>query len=95
MWNQYTIRVADGKRDELRQFLADRQIGAEIYYPVPLHQQECFQSLGYETGSLPETERAAAEVLSLPIFPELSTDEQQHVINALTEFACGKKSIAA
>ncbi len=63
VWNQYTIRVPDGERDAMRASLAEAKIGSEIYYPVPLHLQECFETLGYSTGSLPETERAATEVL--------------------------------
>lgn len=85
VWNQYTIRVPHGKRDAVRAALGTAGIGSEIYYPLPLHQQECFQSLGYKTGDLPETERAAAEVLSLPIFPELTTDEQTYVVEQLAE----------
>ena len=83
VWNQYTIRIPHGYRDAVRQQLADRKIGTEIYYPVPLHQQACFAYLGYETGSLPETERASKEVLSLPIFPELTADEQLTVVTTL------------
>ena len=86
VWNQYVVRVGEGRRDELRKFLADRKIGTEIYYPVPLHRQECFQYLGYGEGSLPETERAARETLALPIFPELSADEQRTVVDAIAEF---------
>ena len=86
VWNQYTIRVPDGRREELRQHLASAQIGTEIYYPIPLHQQECFAELGYEPGCLPETERAAAEVLSLPIFPELTADEQRIVVDCIVDF---------
>ncbi len=85
VWNQYTIRITDGKRDEVRQLLADRNIGSEIYYPIPLHQQECFKGLGYAKGSLPHTEAAAAEVLSLPIFPELTFAEQQYVVQSLAD----------
>jgi len=86
VWNQYVVRVGDGRRDALRKHLGDRKIGTEIYYPVPLHRQEGFQYLGYGEGSLVETERAAAETLALPIFPELTADEQRTVVDAITEF---------
>jgi len=86
VWNQYVVRVAAGRRDELRKHLADRKIGTEIYYPVPLHRQECFQYLGYGEGSLPETERAARETLALPIFPELTADEQRTVVDAIAAY---------
>ena len=84
--NQYKIRIRDERRAELRTYLQNRQVGTEIYYPVPLHQQHCFQSLGYEAGSLPETERAAAEVLSLPIYPEVTASEQQTVVHHIHQF---------
>ncbi len=86
VWNQYTIRVPDGRRDELQQFLAARKIGSAIYYPVPLHLQECFADLGYQPGSLPATEQAAAEVLSLPIYAELTISGQDRTIRAIAEF---------
>jgi dTDP-4-amino-4,6-dideoxygalactose transaminase len=95
VWNQYTIRVSGGRRDALRQYLAHRGIGTEVYYPLPLHCQECFRDLGYEMGSLPETERAAAEVLSLPIFPGLRLDEQQAVVQAVREFCRARQPLAA
>ena len=84
VWNQYTIRInGDMNRDEVRAKLAERNVGAEIYYPVPLHQQECFAKLGYKTGDLPETEKAAGCVLSIPIFPELQLAEQKYVVDSL------------
>ncbi len=83
VWNQFTLRVPDGQRDVLRAKLTEMNVGTEIYYPIPLHQQECFKSLGYEPDSLPETERAAREVLSLPIFPELTAAEQQLVVSRI------------
>ena len=85
VWNQFTIRVAGGQRDAVRAQLADKNVGSEVYYPIPLHQQPCFKYLGYETGSLPETERAAGEVLSLPIFPELKFEEQEYVVSTLSD----------
>lgn len=84
VWHQYVIRT--GRRDQLREFLQSRKIGSEIYYPVPLHMQEALKCLGYVEGSFPESERAAREVLALPIFPELREDEQQTVVNAIAEF---------
>ena len=91
VWNQYIVRVSDGRRDALRTYLAERKIGTEIYYPVPLHQQQCFASLGYEPGSLPETERAAQETLALPIFPELTAAEQQTVVDEIGSFFHGPR----
>ncbi|HEV3339229.1 MAG TPA: DegT/DnrJ/EryC1/StrS family aminotransferase [Pirellulales bacterium] len=86
VWNQYVIRVPDGRRDALRQHLTDRKIGTEIYYPIPLHLQPCFTYLGHRAGDLPETERAAAETLALPIFPELSPVEQELVVREIASF---------
>jgi dTDP-4-amino-4,6-dideoxygalactose transaminase len=84
VWHQYVIRTR--RRDALREFLSIRKIGSEIYYPVPLHQQDALKSLGYKQGDFPEAERAAREVLALPIFPELREDEQQSVVAAIAEF---------
>jgi len=95
VWNQYTIRVPEGRRDGLRSRLAEMEIGTEIYYPVPLHQQECFRSLGYGRGSLPVTEQAAEEVLSLPIFPELTDAEQQLVVRRISECLTNGERAAA
>jgi dTDP-4-amino-4,6-dideoxygalactose transaminase len=84
VWHQYVIRSA--RRDELREFLTSRKIGSEIYYPVPLHLQDALKGLGYGEGDFPEAERAAREVLALPIFPELREDEQETVVGAIAEF---------
>lgn len=84
VYNQYTIRAAD--RDGLRQHLADRGIGSGVYYPVPLHLQECFRGLGQVQGDLPEAERACREVLSLPAFPELGEERAARVVEAVIEF---------
>ena len=85
VWNQFTVRIPNGWRDNVRQQLTDVNVGTEIYYPIPLHQQKCFDHLCYEIGSLPETERAAAEVLSLPIFPELAEAEIELVVSSLAK----------
>ncbi|MCI0358933.1 MAG: DegT/DnrJ/EryC1/StrS family aminotransferase [Planctomycetaceae bacterium] len=95
VWNQYTIRITAGRRDAVKAQLADAGVGSEIYYPVPLHLQDCFRPLGYKSGSLPETERAAKEVLSLPIFPELTAAEQQTVVARLGDIVARPAAKAA
>ena len=95
VWNQYTVRVRNGRRDALQRHLSDKKIGSAIYYPVPLHLQKCFGSLGYEAGSLRKTEQACCEVLSLPIYPELTAAEQGAVIGAIAEFCEGRDRAAA
>jgi dTDP-4-amino-4,6-dideoxygalactose transaminase len=84
VWNQYVIRAQ--RRDELRQHLAEAGIGTEIYYPIPLHLQQCFSYLGHRPGEMPESERAAREVLALPIFPELSPAQIDHVAGTIERF---------
>jgi dTDP-4-amino-4,6-dideoxygalactose transaminase len=87
VWNQYVIRVTGtGRRDALRAFLHERGIGTEVYYPIPLHQQDCFAQLPDATRLLPETMKAAEQVLALPVFPELTSDEQRQVVEGIAEF---------
>jgi dTDP-4-amino-4,6-dideoxygalactose transaminase len=95
VWNQYSILVSHGERDQLRACLSEAQIGSEIYYPLPLHLQPCFKHLGYGQGSLPETERVANEILNLPIFPELGVDEQRRVVERLGAFFAARGASAA
>jgi dTDP-4-amino-4,6-dideoxygalactose transaminase len=84
IYNQYTIRTAS--RDALQKHLTARGIGTAIYYPLPLHLQPCFAYLGYEKGSIPESERAAGEVLSLPVFPELTRAQLDEVVDGVRSY---------
>jgi dTDP-4-amino-4,6-dideoxygalactose transaminase len=84
IFNQYVVRVP--RRDELRAHLARSGVGTGVYYPIPLHRQPCFESLGYAEGAFPESERAARESLALPIYPGLTTDQQAHVVSAIASF---------
>lgn len=84
IFNQYTLRVE--RRDDLREHLNGSKIGCSVYYPVPLHLQECFRELGYREGSFPHAEQACREVISLPVYPELTEDQQQRVVAAIAEF---------
>jgi dTDP-4-amino-4,6-dideoxygalactose transaminase len=85
IYNQYVISVPDD-RDELRTFLNEQQIGSEVYYPVPFHEQECFQYLGYKSGDFPNSEYAAKHTLALPIYPDLTREMQDYVIEKISEF---------
>ena len=84
IYHQYVIHTP--RRDALREYLTRREIGTAIYYPVGLHQQKCFEYLGYREGDFPETERAARETLALPIYPELTRDAQRYVAESIAEF---------
>jgi dTDP-4-amino-4,6-dideoxygalactose transaminase len=83
IYHQYVVRVPH--RDAVRQHLASRDIGTDIYYPVPFHRQECFAHLGYPEDAFPHADKAAAEVLALPIYPELTEAQQAHVVGSLAE----------
>jgi dTDP-4-amino-4,6-dideoxygalactose transaminase len=86
VYNQFTVRAQ--KRDELRAYLKDKGVGTEIYYPIPLHLQECYRGLGYKKGDFPVSERAAEQVMSLPIYAELTEDQQAYVVRTIAEFYC-------
>ena len=91
IWNQFTLRVLGGRRDALKAFLTGRKIGCEIYYPIPLHRQQCFVDQKYRGfDRVPVSEQLAAEVLSIPIFPELTAEQRQWVADSLADFAAGK-----
>ena len=85
IYNQFVVRVP-AYRDELREFMTDNGVGTDIYYPIPLHLQECFAFLGGEPGDLPESEHAARETLALPVFPELRPEQLEHVVETIRRF---------
>ena len=84
VFNNYVVRAT--KRDELRAWLGETGIQSEIYYPLPLHLQDCFTELGYKPGDFPFAESAANEVLALPLYPELSTVQQEHIVKQISAF---------
>jgi len=85
IYNQYVISVIE-QRDNLRKFLTENTIGTEIYYPVPFHEQECFRYLGYKSVDFPNSEHAATHTIALPIYPELTTEMQDYVIEKIGEY---------
>ena len=84
IFNQYVIRVSG--RDELHRYLKQKSVGTEIYYPVPIHLQECFRRLGHSAGAFPESERAALETIALPIYPELTDSQARFVVENISSF---------
>ncbi|HEY5074971.1 MAG TPA: DegT/DnrJ/EryC1/StrS family aminotransferase [Pyrinomonadaceae bacterium] len=86
IFHQFVVRVRGGRRDGLREYLRECGVGTDVYYPVPLHLQECFAYLGYQEGDLPVGELAAKETLALPVYPELTDEQQDYVVNEIAKF---------
>jgi dTDP-4-amino-4,6-dideoxygalactose transaminase len=95
VFNQYVVRVADGQRDALVRHLRAEKVGCEIYYPIPLHLQECLRYLGHAEGDFPVSEQAAQEVLALPIFPEITFEQQRRVVQTCAAFLRKQSRLAA
>lgn len=96
VFNQYALRIPNGRRDSLRAFMAEQNVGSEIYYPIPVHQQECYEDLKFSDAALPETIRACKEVLNLPIFPSMTESEQRRVVDTVAKFyAVGQNRMVA
>jgi dTDP-4-amino-4,6-dideoxygalactose transaminase len=94
-FNQYVCRVADNRRDALVRHLQAEKIGCDVYYPMPLHLQECLRFLGYRAGEFPVSEAACREVIALPVFPEITAAQQERVVDFIAAFAHGQVRIAA
>ena len=86
VYNQYIVRVANGKRDALREYLNGQNVACEIYYPVSLHQQECFKDLGHKKGDFPEAEKASEETLALPVANEVTAEQQEYAVKQIKAF---------
>jgi dTDP-4-amino-4,6-dideoxygalactose transaminase len=95
VFGQYVVRVANGRRDALMQHFKSERIGCDIYYPSPLHRQECLLHLGHQLGAFPETEHACASVLALPLFPGITADQQQRVMQSCVGFLRQRNRLAA
>ena len=95
VFNQYVVRVGRGQRDALVRYFRAQKIGCEIYYPIPLHMQECLDHLGYREGDFPASERAAQDVLALPMFPEITVDQQHKVVQSVAQFLRQQARVAA
>jgi dTDP-4-amino-4,6-dideoxygalactose transaminase len=86
IYNQFCILVPSEKRDALKQALLDAGIGVDVYYPVPLHKQECFKYLDYKDGDFPVSEEACSRIIALPIFPESTTEQREYVVATIEKF---------
>jgi dTDP-4-amino-4,6-dideoxygalactose transaminase len=95
VFNQYVVRVGQGQRDALIRHLKADQIGCEIYYPLPLHRQECLSYLGYQEGDFPASEEACRCVLALPMYPELTAEQQRRVVQSCAVFLRKRGRMAA
>jgi dTDP-4-amino-4,6-dideoxygalactose transaminase len=95
VYSQYVVRVARGQRDALFHHLKSERIGCEIYYPIPVHLQECLGHLGYQHGDFPASEMASRQVLALPMFPEITVEQQRRVMQSCAEFLRGRARMAA
>src|SRR5688572_17146354 len=93
IFHQYVIRVPEN-RDALMEHLKTRSVGTKVYYPIPLHRQECFSYLDYKEGEFPESERAARETLALPVYPEMTGEQQVYVVDAIKSFGTEKLKTA-